>query len=152
MKKMRFLPVLMTLVLAFTFTSCGGDAADGDDVSGDDAANQTMTTDAFIAEANELGKEAFEEKYPKDSEIELQGKIVTAAVWGDKVNAKFGTGLMDCPVKADFMFVDNGGDKESTREKVKIGNEVHFKGTISFSFFKEDGKLKYVELKDCTTL
>lgn len=150
MKTMKKLPVFMVMSMMFLLASCGGEATEGGAEGGDEAT--VMTTDEFIAEAEELGKEEFEKKYPKDSEIELKGKVVTLAVWGDKVNAKFGTGLTDCPIKSDFMFADNGGDKDSTKEKVKTGEEVHFKGKISFSFFKDDGKLKYVDIKECVAL
>jgi hypothetical protein len=62
------------------------------------------TTEEFIAEANELGADGFKEKYPSDSEITLEGQVRAPATWKDKVAAKFGTGLSDLPLTADFMF------------------------------------------------
>lgn len=146
-------PIVLVLAvgLSMFMVSCQSSTEGGPD-SEITASDGILTTDAFVKEANELGKDEFEKKYPKDSEIELEGKIVTVAVWQDKVNAKFGTGLNDLPVKCDFMFSDNGGSKESTREKVKIGETIRFKGKISFSFFQEDGKLKYCNLVDCVAL
>lgn len=130
----------------FLAVACSSDSEGTDGIGG--AEDSVMTTDVLISEANELGEDAFKEKYPMDSEIELKGEVRAPATWNDKVSAKFGSGLNDLPITADFMFEANGGMKESTKEKVKIGEEVQFKGTVSSIFFK-DGKLNRLGIKDC---
>ena len=130
----------------FLTVACSSDSEGTDGIVG--AEDSVMTTDSLISEANELGEDAFKEKYPMDSEIELRGGVRAPATWNDKVAAKFGSGLNDLPITADFMFKANGGTKESTKEKVKIGEEVHFKGTVSSIFFKY-GKLNRLGIKDC---
>ena len=96
-----------------------------------------MTTEEFIADANKLGAEAFAKKYPQDSEITLEGQVRAPATWDDKVAAKFGTGLNDLPLTANFMFDANGG-KDQTKEKVKGGEIVRFTGKVGMPFFMDD--------------
>ena len=148
MKTLKFKPFLLFVGLSFALISCGGETANGEGGEGDEAAEAVMTTEEFIAEANELGPEEFEKKYPRDSEITLEGEVRAPATWDDKIAAKFGTGLNDLPLTADFMFADNGGSKESTKEKVKGGEIVRFTGKVGGSFFM-DGKFKRCSFTDC---
>lgn len=137
------------LFVGFSFallTACNSETNGGE---GENAAeDQVMTTDEFIKEANDLGSEKFMEKYPNDTEITLKGEVRAPATWDDKVAAKFGTGLNDLPLTADFMFTDNGGTKESTKEKVTVGAEIVFTGKMDGCFFT-DNKLNRCTLKEC---
>lgn len=133
--------------LSIVLASCGGEAAEGAEggQEGEDVA--VMTTEEFIAEANKLGAEEFAKKYPQDSEITLEGKVMAPATWQDKVAAKFGTGLSDLPLTANFMFDANGG-KDQTKEKVKGGEIVRFTGKVGMPFFMDD-QFKRVDFSDC---
>jgi len=133
--------------LSIALVSCGGEAEGTE--TGNPKGSSVMTTDEFIAEANELGYEKFQEKYPKDSEITLEGKVMAPATWKDKVAAKFGTGLNDLPLTADFMFDANGG-KDATKEKVKGGTVIQFTGKVGSPFFMDD-KFKRCGFTECTT-
>lgn len=147
MKPIKFKPFFLFLGLSIALVSCGGDSADdaNDGQEGGDAA--VMTTEGFIAEANELGADAFKEKYPSDSEITLEGQVRAPGTWKDKLTAKFGTGLNDLPLTADFMFDANGG-KDETKAKVKGGEVVRFTGKVGGSFFMDD-KFKRCSFSDC---
>ena len=147
MRKFKFIPFCLFLGLSIVLVSCGGDATDeaNGGQEGEDVA--VMTTEEFIAEANKLGKEEFEKKYPRDSEIELQGEVRVPATWDDKVAAKFGTGMNDLPLTADFMFEANGG-KDATKKKVEIGKNLVFTGKVGFFFYKDD-KLSRCSFSDC---
>lgn len=136
--------------LSLAVASCSGEGSEGGDAGEGSAEDAIMTTEEFIAEANKLGEEAFDEKYPADSEITLQGQVRAPATWKDKVAAKFGTGLNDLPLTADFMFEANGG-KDATKEKVKGGENVKFKGKVYTVFFKDD-KLTSATFSDCIAL
>lgn len=133
------------LGIGLFLSSCGGDPATEEGTEEEEA---VMTTDEFIAEANKLGYDEFTKKYPKDSEITLEGEVRAPATWDDKIDAKFGSGLNDLPVTATFMFADNGGSKESTKEKVKAGAVIVFTGKIDGSFFMDD-KLSRVGILGC---
>ena len=136
----------MFLGLSIALVSCGGEAADEVN-GGQEGEDVVMTTQEFIDEANKMGAEEFEKKYPRDSEITLEGEVRVPATWQDKVAAKFGTGMNDLPLTADFMFEANGG-KDATKEKVKIGTVVRFTGKVGFSFYKDD-KLSRCSFSDC---
>ena len=145
MKTLKFKPFLLFVGISFALMSCGGEATEGGEEGGSE--ESVMTTEEFIAEANELGKEAFDEKYPSDSEITLEGEVRAPATWDDKVAAKFGTGLNDLPLTADFMFDANGG-KDATKDKVKGGEVVRFTGKVVGSFFDGD-TFKRCSFSDC---
>lgn len=131
----------------FVLPSCGGgETAEGEEENKTE--EKVMTTDEFIAEANKLGYEKFSEKYPNGSEITLEGEVRAPATWDDKIDAKFGSSLNDLPVTASFLFADNGGSKESTKEKVKGGEVLRFTGKVGGSFFM-DNKLSRVSLTEC---
>ncbi len=136
--------------LSLALVACGGETSEGGEGGENAAEGGIMTTEEFIAEANELGADAFKEKYPMDAEITLQGQVRAPATWQDKVAAKFGTGLNDLPLTADFMFEANGG-KDQTKEKVKGGENVKFKGKVYLIFFDGD-KLKSATFSDCIAL
>src|SRR3989338_928027 len=134
--KVHFTKVaLLFLGLGLFLSACGNDAS-----SEEEAEEAVMTTDEFIADANKLGYDEFMKKYPNDSEITLEGEVRAPATWDDKIDAKFGSSLNDLPVSATFTFADNGGSKESTKEKVKGGSVIRFTGKIDGAFFM-DGKL-----------
>lgn len=145
MKKFKSIFLFMGLSLALV--SCGGEA--NDEAEGKESATEEsiMTTEEFIAEANELGFEGFKEKYPEGSEITLEGQVRAPATWKDKVAAKFGTGLNDLPLTADFMFEANGG-KDATKEKVKGGEVVRFTGKVGLPFYMDD-QFKRCAFTDC---
>lgn len=125
--------------------SCGSESAEGsEDGTTEDS---VMTTEAFIAEAKKMTAEEFGKKYPDDLEITLEGEVRAPATWDDKVVAKFGTGLNDLPLSADFMFDANGG-KDSTKEKVKGGEVTRFTGKVNGSFFMDD-KFQRCSFTDC---
>ena len=145
MKTVRIKPFFLFLGLSIALISCGSDAAEGSE--GEATEDGVMTTQEFIAEANKLGAEEFEKKYPRDSEITLEGEVRVPATWQDKVAAKFGTGMNDLPLTADFMFEANGG-KDATKKKVSIGTVVRFTGKVGFSFYKDD-KLSRCSFADC---
>ncbi len=145
MKTLKFKPFFLFLGLSIALFSCGGEAADGAEEG--NTAEAVMTTEEFIAEANELGAEEFGKKYPVDSEITLEGQVRAPATWKDKVAAKFGTGLSDLPLTADFMFEANGG-KDATKEKVKGGGITRFTGKVGMPFFMDD-KFKRCSFTDC---
>lgn len=147
MRLLKFKPFFLFIGLSIALVSCGGEATDEAEggQEGEDVA--IMTTEEFIAEANELGADAFNEKYPRDSEITLEGQVRAPATWADKVAAKFGTGLNDLPLTADFMFEANGG-KDETKAKVKGGEVVRFTGKVGGSFFMDD-KFKRCSFTDC---
>ena len=145
----KFTSIFLFMGISLALVSCGGETAEG--TNGESAGEDSvMTTEEFIAEANELGADAFKEKYPMDAEITLQGQVRAPATWQDKVAAKFGTGLNDLPLTADFMFDANGG-KDQTKEKVKGGENVKFKGKVYLIFFDGD-KLKSATFSDCVAL
>jgi len=73
MKTLKFKPFLLFVGLSFALVSCSGDAAEGGEEGGSE--ESVMTTEEFIAEANELGAEEFEKKYPRDAEITLEGEV-----------------------------------------------------------------------------
>lgn len=139
--KVAFLFLGMGLFLS----ACGSDAASEEEAEAEEA---VMTTDEFIAEANKLGYDEFTKKYPRDSEITLEGEVRAPATWDDKIDAKFGSGLNDLPVIATFMFADNGGSKESTKEKVKAGAVIRFTGKVDGCFFMDD-KLSRIGILGC---
>ncbi len=134
-----FAPALLLFTgLSFALlTGCSGGTTDAEG-DGGEAEAAVMTTDEFIKEANELGYDKFMEKYPMNTEITLKGEVRAPATWDDKVVAKFGTGLNDLPLSADFMFADNGGTKESTKEKVAVGQEIVFTGKMDGCFFMDE--------------
>lgn len=132
--------------LSIALVSCGGEAAEGTEEEGT-AEEAVMTTEEFIADALKLGAEEFKKKYPQDSEITLEGQVRAPATWDDKVAAKFGTGLNDLPLTANFMFDANGG-KDQTKEKVKGGEVVRFIGKVGMPFFMDD-QFKRVDFSDC---
>jgi len=142
-----FTPFFLFLALSLVFVSCDSESKDG--AAGGDAQeeNAVMTTEEFIAEAQELGSDAFNEKYPMDAEITLEGQVRAPATWQDKVAAKFGTGLNDLPLTADFMFDANGG-KDATKAKVKGGETIQFTGKVGGAFFM-DKEFKRCSFKDC---
>ncbi|GEM_PF-4687011 len=146
MKRLSFKPFFLFIGLSVALVSCGGESTDGEGVEGE--AESVMTTQDFIAEAGEMTEEEFDQKYPEGSEITLEGEVRAPATWDDKIVAKFGTGLNDLPLSADFMFEANGGSKESTKEKVKGGEVVRFTGTVGGSFFM-DGKFKRCSFSNC---
>jgi len=143
----KFTPILLFLGLSLVLVSCGGEAEETTDAGEDTSENAVMTTEEFIAEANELGFEGFKEKYPDGSEITLEGQVRAPATWKDKVAAKFGTGLNDLPLTADFMFEANGG-KDATKEKVKGGEVVRFTGKVGLPFYMDD-QFKRCTFTDC---
>lgn len=132
------------LGLGLFLSACGSDATPEEG----EAEEAVMTTDEFIADANKLGYDEFMKKYPNDSEITLEGEVRAPATWDDKIDAKFGSSLNDLPISATFMFADNGGSKESTKEKVKGGTVIRFTGKIDGTFFM-DGKLSRVGIMGC---
>ena len=141
-----FKSIFLFVGLSAALVSCGGESAEGTDGEGN-AEDAVMTTEEFIADANKLGAEAFAKKYPQDSEITLEGQVRAPATWDDKVAAKFGTGLNDLPLTANFMFDANGG-KDQTKEKVKGGEIVRFTGKVGMPFFMDD-QFKRVDFSDC---
>ena len=142
----KFKSIFFFLGLSLALVSCGEEATEGVE-GGEEAAEAVMTTEEFIAEAKELGADAFNEKYPMDAEITLEGQVRAPATWKDKVAAKFGTGLNDLPLTADFMFEANGG-KDATKEKVKGGETVRFTGKVNGAFFMDD-QFKRCNFKEC---
>lgn len=144
----NFKSFFLFMGLSVALVSCGGEAAEGAEDGGEAAGEEAvMTTEEFIAEANELGAEGFAKKYPKDSEVTLEGQVRAPATWKDKVAAKFGTSLNDLPLTADFMFEANGG-KDATKEKVKGGETVRFTGKVGMPFYMDDN-FKRVTFSDC---
>lgn len=148
MKLLKFGTLLFIAGAMLTMVSCGEGTAESHEGTEETQETSVMTTEEFIAEANKLGRDEFEIKYPDGAEIELEGQVRAPATWNDKIAAKFGTGLNDLPLTADFMFSDNGGTKESTKEKVKGGETVRFKGTKNGSFFMNE-KLNRCTFSDC---
>lgn len=142
-----FTPLFLFLVLSLVFVSCDSESQDGAAEGETQEENAVMTTEEFIAEAQKLGADAFNEKYPMDAEITLEGQVRAPATWQDKVAAKFGTGLNDLPLTADFMFDANGG-KDATKSKVKGGETIQFTGKIGGAFFMDD-EFKRCSFKDC---
>jgi hypothetical protein len=115
-------------LFVFALNSCSGDNTDAATGEKEEvAAADVMTTEMLIEEANKIGKEAFEKKYAPDSEIELSGEAKFPATWDDKIAVKFGPDANNLPLSADFMFTDNGGSAEATKEKIKMDETVHFK-------------------------
>jgi len=144
--KVHFTKVaFLFLGLGLFVSACGSDAASDEEV---EAEEEVMTTDEFIAEANKLGYDEFTKKYPRDTEITLEGKVFAPATWDDKIDVKFGSSLNDLPVSASFMFADNGGSKESTKEKVKAGSVIRFTGKVDGCFFMNE-KLSRVGILGC---
>jgi len=144
MRKINLLPILLLCVLFYTLNSCSNEANVSD--------SEVLTTEMLIAEANELGQEGFEKKYPKDSEIELQGEARFPATWDDKIAVKFGPSMNDLPITADFMFTDNGGTKEATDDQITSGENLHFKGKVGSTFFDAKGKFSRLNITDCKAL
>lgn len=146
MKNSKLLSLTTVLgILIFSIVSCSGGAETEDSKTTDSG----FTTEMLINEANDIGEEAFIEKYPPDSEIELSGEARFPATWDDKIAVKFGPDMNNLPITADFMFTDNGGTKESTDDKITSGEILHFKGKIGMVFFSEDGKLSRLSLSSC---
>lgn len=142
----KIMPLILFIGLGMIMFSCSGDAtAEGETDSEGEA---VMTTEEFIAEANSLGYDEFTKKYPNGTEVTLQGEVRAPATWDDKIDAKFGTGLNDLPMTAVFMFADNGGSKESTKEKVGAGKTIVFTGQVNGSFYMND-KLSRVTIDKC---
>ena len=153
MKQTKLMLFVAMGMFVFALNSCSGektDAAAGE--KEEVAAADVMTTEMLIEEANKIGKEAFEKKYAQDSEIELSGEAKFPATWDDKIAVKFGPDASNLPLSADFMFTDNGGSAEATKDKIKMGETLHFKGKLSFSFFDDKGKLTSLTLTDCKVL
>ncbi len=146
----KFKSIFLFVGLSIALVSCGGETTEENGAGGSSTDDAVMTTEEFLAEANQLGAEAFQEKYPNDSEITLEGEVRAPATWKDKVAAKFGTGLSDLPLTADFMFEANGG-KDATKEKVKGGTVVRFTGKVGGAFFMDD-KFKRCSFSDCKAL
>lgn len=143
--KKCILPAILFLGMGLIIGACSGEATAEDNAVSEGAA---MTTDEFIAEANSLGYDEFTKKYPNGTEVTLEGEVRAPATWDDKIDAKFGTGLNDLPLTATFKFADNGGSKESTKEKVGAGKKIVFTGKVSGSFFADD-KLNRVTIDAC---
>ncbi|WP_300665402.1 hypothetical protein [Fluviicola sp.] len=153
MKKIKLLPFVAMGMFVFALNSCSGektDSAPGEE--GAAASAEVMTTEMLIEEANKIGAKAFEKKYAKDSEIELSGEAKFPATWEDKISVKFGPSSNDLPLTADFMFTDNGGSAEATKDKIKFGETLHFKGKLGYSFFDDKGKLKNLSVSNCKVL
>ncbi len=148
MRKSNLLPVFLIGFILFSLTSCSSEAT-GEEGKSD---AEVLTTDMLIEEANKIGKDEFEKKYPQDSEIEIQGEARFPATWDDKIAVKFGSGMNDLPITADFMFTDNGGTKESTDDQITSGEILHFKGKVGMTFFDEKGKLSRLSISDCKVL
>lgn len=148
MRKIKFLPILLLSFISLTLNSCSGDSENG----GESGESDVLTTESLIDEANEIGKEAFEKKYPQDSEIELKGEARFPATWDDKIAVKFGPSMNDLPITADFMFTDNGGTKEATDDQITSGEILHFKGKVGSTFFDEKGKLSRLSISACKAL
>lgn len=150
---MKLIAFVAMGMFAFVLNSCSGESTDAKaGEEGEAAAAEVMTTEAFIEEANKMGSEAFEKKYAKDSEIELSGTAQFPATWDDKIAVKFGPETNNLPITADFMFKDNGGSAETTKSKIKMGETLHFKGKLGYSFFDDKGKLKSLSISDCKVL
>ena len=151
MKKIKLMSFLAMGMVVFALNSCSGGKTDAAAGEKEEVA-EVMTTEMLIEEANKLGAEAFEKKYAKDSEIELSGEAKFPATWDDKIAVKFGPDASNLPLTADFMFTDNGGSAEATKAKIKMGEIVHFKGKLGFSFFDDKGKLTGLTITDCKVL
>lgn len=145
MKFLKSISIFSFIALAVLLSACG---AESSGENSEEVEETVMTTEAFIADAKTLSYEEFEKKYPRESEITLEGEVRAPATWDDKIVAKFGTGLNDLPLSADFMFADNGGSLESTKEKVKGGELVRFTGTIDGSFYS-DANFQRCSFKNC---
>ncbi len=150
MKKIKLMSIVAISTFVFALNSCSGEKTNA--AEGGEVASEVLTTEMLIEEANKIGPEAFEKKYAKDSEIELSGEARFPATWDDKVAVKFGSGMNDLPLTADFMFVDNGGSEEATKAKIKSGEILHFKGKLGFSFFNDKGKLTGLSISECKVL
>jgi ABC-type glycerol-3-phosphate transport system substrate-binding protein len=137
-------PASLFLGMGLFLLSCSGEAT----AEGEAPAEDVMTTEAFIEGANKLGYDEFTKKYPNGTEVTLQGEVRAPATWDDKIDAKFGSGLNDLPLTATFMFADNGGTKESTKEKVGAGKTIVFTGKVNGSFYMND-KLNRVTFDAC---
>lgn len=150
MRLFKSTSILLFAGLFFTLMSCGGDAAEAEGKGGEDGAaeEKIMTTAEFIEEAKGMTYAEFTEKYPRDTEIELKGKVMAPATWQDKITAKFGIGLNDLPLSADFMFEANGGSKDAAKGKIKSGEELHFKGKVGGAFYMDD-TFKRCSFHDC---
>ena len=151
MKKIKLMAFVAMSMFAFVLSSCSGEKTNAD--AGEEvAAAEVMTTEMLIEEANKMGAEAFEKKYVKDSEIELSGEPKFPATWDDKIAVKFGADASYLPITADFMFTDNGGSADATKDKIQSGETVHFKGKLGFSFFDDKGKLTGLTISNCKVL
>ena len=150
MKTIKLMSFVAMGMLVFTFNSCSGEKTNADTAENGDKA--VMTTEMLIEEANKIGKEAFEKKYVRDSEIELSGEPKFPATWDDKIAVKFGPDANSLPITADFMFPDNGGSAEATKNKIQSGETVHFKGKLGYSFFDQKGKLESLSITNCKVL
>lgn len=119
--------IFFFLGLSLVLISCGE--------GGEEAAKALMTTEEVITEAKELGADEFNEKYPMDAEITLEGQVRTPATWKDNVLAKFGTGSNDLPLITDFMFEANG-KKDATKQKSKKRRNctIHWKSEWSILY------------------
>ncbi|WP_343634018.1 hypothetical protein [Fluviicola sp.] len=151
MKTIKLMSFVAMALFAFTLNGCSDEKTDT--ATGEKGeASEVMTTEMFIEEANKMGAEAFEKKYPTDSEIELSGESQFPATWDDKIAVKFGPETNYLPLTAEFMFTDNGGSAEATKEKTGFGETVHFKGKLGVSFFDEKGKLNSLTISNCKVL
>lgn len=153
MKKINLMSFVAIGMFVFALNSCSGESTTADaGEKSEVSTTEVMTTEMLIEEANKIGAEAFEKKYAKDSEIELSGEPKFPATWDDKIAVKFGPDMNSLPITADFMFSDNGGSADATKEKIQNGETVHFKGKLGFSFFDDKGKLKSLSISDCKVL
>ena len=152
MKTIKLMSFVAMGMFVFALNSCSGEKTNADSGEGDEVVAEVMTTEMLIEEANKIGKEAFEKKYAKDSEIELSGEPKFPATWDDKIAVKFGPDASSLPITADFMFPDNGGSADATKEKIQSGETVHFKGKLGFSFFDDKGKLTGLTISNCKVL
>ena len=152
MKTIKLLSFVVMGMFVFALNSCSGDKTTTEAGVEEEAKAEVMTTEMLIDEANKIGKEAFEKKYAQDSEIELSGEPKFPATWDDKIAVKFGPDMNSLPITADFMFTDNGGSADATKNKIQDGETVHFKGKLGFSFFDDKGKLSGLTISNCKVL
>lgn len=151
MKILKFVSVLLIAGFTLVNSSCSGSGKSGEENT-EKSSEEVLTTAGLIDEAGKIGKDAFEKKYPRDSEIELEGEAKFPATWDDKIAVKFGPDMNNLPITADFMFVANGGSKQATDDKITSGENLHFKGKIGMTFFDDKGKLSNLTLLDCKVL
>lgn len=97
--------------------------------------DQVMTTDEFVKEAKSLSPEEFDEKYPRDSEIELKGEVNYAKSFEDRVSVHFGKSALELHLTADFLIDSHIGTLWDLERQMK--GTVHFKGRIRSAFYVE---------------